>query len=93
LLAICAKSSQLANKAVLIWELSDRLSPRREIARDRHLAEICSGIRILEFHDGIKPDVDTADAHLRVADTRPEDLVETVNQLARALRKKGEASQ
>ena len=56
------------------------------------LRRLCSSARILEFHDGIKPDVDTADAHLRVAETRAEDLVKTVNQLARALRKKGEAS-
>jgi hypothetical protein len=38
------------------------------------LRRLCSSIRILEFHDAIKPDVETADAQLRVADTRPEDL-------------------
>lgn len=53
----------------------------------------CSGIRILEFHDAATPDIENADAHLRIAETAPERLVETVNQLARVRRKEGKASE
>ncbi|HJW99420.1 MAG TPA: hypothetical protein VJ453_04640 [Terriglobales bacterium] len=56
------------------------------------LRRVCSGIRILEFHDAIKPDVETADAHLRVADTTPANFLDTVTELARVRRKKGKAS-
>src|SRR5438270_1725316 len=52
----------------------------------------CEGIRILEFHDAIKPDVQTADAHLRMADTTPASFLDTVTELARR-RKKGKASE
>src|SRR2546421_11019658 len=52
------------------------------------LRKLCSGIRILELHDAIKPDVDTADAHLRVADTTPAGFLDTVTELARIRRKK-----
>jgi len=57
------------------------------------LRRLCSGIRILEFHDAIKPDVDTADAHLRVADTNPGNFLDTVTELALVGRKKGKASE
>jgi CheY-like chemotaxis protein len=53
----------------------------------------CEGIRLLEFHDAIKPDVETADAHLRVADTTPASFLDIVNELARRRRKKGKASE
>jgi DNA-binding response OmpR family regulator len=53
----------------------------------------CSGIRILEFHDAIKPDVETADANLRVADTTPATFLDTITDLARVRRKKGKASE
>jgi PleD family two-component response regulator len=57
------------------------------------LRRLCSGIRILEFHDAIKPDVETADANLRVADTTPANFLEAVTELARVRRKKGKASE
>ena len=57
------------------------------------LRKLCSGIRILEFHDAIKPDVETADANLRVADTTPATFLDTITELARVHRKKGKASE
>jgi CheY-like chemotaxis protein len=47
------------------------------------LRQYCSGIKILEFHNGVVPEVETADAHLRVGDSTPADLVNTVHALAR----------
>jgi CheY-like chemotaxis protein len=47
------------------------------------LRQYCPGIKILEFHNGLAPEVETADAHLRVGDSTPADLVNTVNRLAR----------
>ena len=57
------------------------------------LRKHCTGIRILEFHDAIKPDLDTADVHLRVAETTPASFLDTVTQLASIRREKGKASQ
>lgn len=51
----------------------------------------CEGIRILEFHDAVKPDLADADAHLRVSQTSQEVFIDTVNRLARALKKKRKA--
>jgi CheY-like chemotaxis protein len=46
--------------------------------------ELCKGAKILEYHDAIAPDVPTADAHLHVASSSPESLVETVETLTRS---------
>jgi CheY-like chemotaxis protein len=45
--------------------------------------ERCKGVRVLEYHDAIAPDVPTAHAHLHVASSSPESLVETVETLTR----------
>ena len=57
------------------------------------LRKFCSGIRILEFRDALKPDVETADAHLNVSDTSPAAFLDTINQLSGVRRKKGKATQ
>ena len=51
------------------------------------LRQKCQGIWVLEFHDAVKPDLNNADAHLRVAETSPDVFLDTVDRLARSPKK------
>ena len=53
------------------------------------LRQKCEGIRILEFHDAIKPDLKNADAHLRVMETNADVFLYEVDHLARSPKKRG----
>ncbi|HKT23656.1 MAG TPA: hypothetical protein VJR04_03575 [Terriglobales bacterium] len=46
----------------------------------------CRGIKVLELHIGIAPDVSTADAHVRVTASEPEALGDAVSALLRKKR-------
>ena len=58
------------------------LPPMEKLRVSHTLRERCPDIKLLEFHNALRPDVEFADAHLRVAETSPEDLITTIDQLA-----------
>ncbi len=73
--------------------IGQSLPPQEKLRVREILLELCTGIKILEFHNGIAPDLKTRDAHLGVADSTPEDLVQTVERLARVRRRRAKASE
>lgn len=73
--------------------IGQALPPMEKLRVCDTLRKHCPAIRILEFHDAIKPDLGNANAHLRVADGTLDVFIATVNRLAHAPRKKGTASE
>lgn len=73
--------------------IGQTLPPMEKMRVSDTLREKCQGIRILEFHDGLKPQLDNADAHLEVAGTTPQIFLETVERLARSPKKPGKAQE
>jgi DNA-binding NtrC family response regulator len=73
--------------------IGQSLPPQEKLRVSEVLLELCAGIKILEFHNGIAPDLKTPDAHLGVADSTPDDLVQSVERLARIRRRKAKASE
>jgi CheY-like chemotaxis protein len=57
-------------------------SPEKHRVSDT-VSKLCPGVKILEYHNGLTPDVATAHAHLQVASSSPESLVTIVKTLAR----------
>jgi len=41
----------------------------------------CDGVRLLELHNGAKPDLPDADAHLQALQARPEEFLQAVDSL------------
>ncbi|MFL6438671.1 MAG: hypothetical protein ACJ71Q_13920 [Terriglobales bacterium] len=73
--------------------IGQALPPKEKLRVSDTLQSRCTGIKILELHDAIAPDLETTDAHLRVAQTTPENLIDTVNRLSRIHRRKNKASE
>lgn len=86
-IAECAKSS------FDVGIVGQSLPPQEKLRVSEILLAHCTGIKILEFHNGFTPDLRAPDAHLAVAASTPEDLVQTVERLARVRRRKGKASE
>ena len=60
--------------------------PAKEKQRVVHtVLEHCKLVRVLEYHDALAPDIPTVDAHLHVAGSTPQSLVECVNRLVAEL--------
>jgi CheY-like chemotaxis protein len=55
-----------------------------------NVLERCKPVRFLEYHNGISPDMPSAHAHLQVASSTPQSLVQSVEYLAADLTREKE---
>jgi len=65
--------------------------PAKEKQRVLHtVLEHCNPVRFLEYHNGIAPDMPNAHAHLHVASSTPQSLLQSVEHLAADLKREKE---
>ena len=61
--------------------LGQALSAQEKLRVSNTVLEHCTDVKLLEYHNALVPDIATADAHLHVASSPPEALLETVKTL------------
>jgi DNA-binding response OmpR family regulator len=67
--------------------LGNSLIPNEKLRVADVVRRHCDGVRVLELHDGVRPDLRDADAHLQALEAGPEELLQAVESLLKPNRK------
>jgi|SRR6185437_6624516 DNA-binding response OmpR family regulator len=61
--------------------LGNSLIPNEKLRVADVVRRQCDGVRLLELHNGVRPDLRDADAHLQALEAGPEELLQVVESL------------